>query len=232
MTAFDLAALVWFVIAFEESKYIPALHAQVRPHPDEEAPSNIDQQNFTKRDPDIKNNPLSPVETTTAHSIDTTIPKLSYRQRLRFITPTGESYWETLMRPFPALIYFPVVMYTALQYSFGLAWISVIGSTISIVYPYPPYNFSPSGIGLMSLGCFVGCILGSVYGGLLSDWSVVRLARKNGGYYEPEMRLHLLHLPFVSQAAGILMFGICTARVSLKRALTCPVPTGSANLVC
>lgn len=72
----------------------------------------------------------------------------------------------------------------------------------------PPYNFNSSQIGLMSLPSFIGTTLGSLVVGPLSDWSVVRLSRRNNGIYEPEMRLWLM-VPFVIFVPiGALMFGI------------------------
>lgn len=70
------------------------------------------------------------------------------------------------------------------------------------------------GVGNMNLGAFIGNILSSLYGGILSDRSIAYFARRNYGYFEPEMRLHMNHLPAVAQAGGILMFGITVSKVT------------------
>lgn len=216
----DLFFLLWFIFLYEESKYLPAEDsipgedAVVETRTTKDGGDKDKAPKASSEDVDVEiQSPRSSTRLDDT-TIDDSIPTKTWRQKLRLLTTTDENLWETAFRPFPILVNFPVVMYTALQYSFCLAWISVLGATIAIVYPYAPYGFSPSGIGLMSLGTFIGCILGSIYGGLLSDVSVVYLAKRNRGYYEPEMRLHILHLPVICQAAGILTFGLTTAKVS------------------
>lgn len=67
----------------------------------------------------------------------------------------------------------------------------------------------------MSLGPFVGNFLGSVYGGVLGDWVVVKLAKRNRGIFEPEMRLYILLLPALLMGGGLVFFGISADNVSL-----------------
>lgn len=84
-----------------------------------------------------------------------------------------------------------------------------------MVFSAPPYNFTTTGVGLMSLGPFVGNVLGSLYGGVLGDWIVVKLAKRNTGIFEPEMRLYILLLPALLIGAGLIMFGITADKVRL-----------------
>jgi len=65
----------------------------------------------------------------------------------------------------------------------------------------PPYEFSASQIGLMSLAPFIGQTLGSIIVGPLSDYVVLRLAKRNNGIYEPEFRFYCF-LPFVPFQCG------------------------------
>lgn len=206
---------VYFLFFYEESKYIPSLLGRNQPPTTSPIPSVTtgEPADGVKDDVTSTTTPLYQAKTMQDH-IDTSIPMLSVKERLRFVTKTDESLIECVWKPFVILYKFPAVLYTALQYSFGLAWISVIGATISIIFPYPPYGFSPAGIGNMSLGPFIGCILGSIYGGVLADRIIRPLAKRNYGYYEPEMRLHMNHLPAICMAGGILMFGLTVARVS------------------
>ncbi|KAF8852516.1 MFS general substrate transporter [Acephala macrosclerotiorum] len=62
------------------------------------------------------------------------------------------------------------------------------------------------------LGSFIGCILGAVYGGIFADGMILRLARRNGGFYEPEMRLRQLQVPSLVMPAWVVMFGLTIAR--------------------
>lgn len=148
--------------------------------------------------------------------IDPNIPMNSYKQRLRWTTTTNEAYFTMFFEPFTVLFRFPHVMFTALQYASGVAWLTILSSVLSISYASPPYNFSPAGIGYMSLGPFVGNTIGSVYGGVLGDWMIKFLARRNKGYFEPEFRLYLLHLPAIFMAGGLIMFGATTDKVIIR----------------
>src|ERR1700691_459007 len=60
----------------------------------------------------------------------------------------------------------------------------------------------------MNVAAIVGGTIGALVIGPLSDWSILYLARRNKGIYEPEMRLWMMapFVPFVP--AGALMFGI------------------------
>ena len=82
----------------------------------------------------------------------------------------------------------------------------------------PPYNFDSAQIGLMNVPAFIGTTLGSLVIGPLSDRSILFLARRNKGIYEPEMRLWMMtpFVPFVP--AGALMFG-----TALNNGLSWPI---------
>jgi hypothetical protein len=212
-TAVDGALLLYFCFFFEESKYIPHLEAQqLSPEVSTSIPA-------TKKDniSETQTGEMSTcgtLETSNAplHRINSDIPLLTWRQRMRLVTKTDESLLGVVRTAVIILFRFPAVMYTALTYAFCLCWISAQASIISIVFTQPPYNFGTIGVGNMSLGVFIGCILGSVYGAI-SDRAILWFTRKNYGYYEPEMRLQLNHFPAVCMSGGFIMFGITTAKV-------------------
>jgi len=77
----------------------------------------------------------------------------------------------------------------------------------------PPYNFGDVGIGLLNLPAFIGTLIGFVWGGPLSDWSIVWFTKKNNGIYEPEMRLYLATLPALLGPVGLFLYGYGTAAV-------------------
>lgn len=98
-------------------------------------------------------------------------------------------------------------------------------SAISVIFSAPPYNFSTAGVGYMAVGPFVGNVFGSLYGGPLSDWSIRWLARRNGGVFEPEMRLYILMPPTLIMSAGLIVFGWMAGEVgALATALCTPRP--------
>lgn len=112
--------------------------------------------------------------------LDLNIPLLTWRQRMRLITPTDESLLHLIWTSVQVFSQFPIVMYTALQYAFALCWISAQASPVSMVSTPPPYNFGTVGVGNMSLGVFIGCIIRSMYGGA-TDRVIKVLARRNYG---------------------------------------------------
>ena len=88
-----------------------------------------------------------------------------------------------------------------------LAWATVMTASLSTYMIIAPYNFTSAEIGLMNLPPFIGATLGSLICGPVSDRLVLRLASRNNGIYEPEMRFWVF-LPFVPFAiAGAFWFG-------------------------
>lgn len=150
------------------------------------------------------------------HYIDRSIPMDTWRRRLRFMTKTDEPLLPLFYRPLVTLFVFPAVTYTGLQYSFCLCWITVLSNVTALIMPKAPYNFNSGAIGLMGLSTFIGCIIGSIYAGFLGDWAVLRLAKRNRGRFEPEMRLHLQHAPAIIMSGGVLLFGLTIAKVGFS----------------
>jgi hypothetical protein len=89
----------------------------------------------------------------------------------------------------------------------------------AIYFTLPPYNFSSSGVGLLNIPTFIGSILGGFFGGQLSDYSIQWLARRNGGVYEPEMRLWLALPSVVIIPAGYFMFGLSVSQAGYTNLL-------------
>ncbi|KAF5696297.1 major facilitator superfamily transporter, partial [Fusarium mundagurra] len=174
------------VFAFEETKYIPLSVGQVDNDVASFGQSSVE-------DIDSKNK-VDGDAATIATQTEPAIPMNSYRQCMRWTTTTSENLPRLFMMPF-YVITLPHVMFTALQFASGICWLVVFMQVISIIFAAPPYNFSTAGIGYMSLGPFVGNLFGSIYGGPLADWTCVRLAKRNGGVFEPEMRLYPLAIP-------------------------------------
>lgn len=199
-----------FILFYEETKYTPVVMGM-----SSDSQPSISQSISTK---DIKSDQQPDIECTrrqeSNHELDTTIPLKTWRQRLALVTYTAEPIWPYIHRPFVVLTTFPAVLFCALQYALGIVWLTILSSVLGLVFPLPPYNFTPQQIGFMSIGPFVGNLLGSVYGGFLGDRSILFFARRNRGYYEPEMRLYILHLPALTLAGGLIMFGVTIDRVS------------------
>jgi MFS family permease len=153
-------------------------------------------------------------------SVDDTIPIRPLRQRYALYTPSPPSSYtwpRHLYQPFLLIYHFPAVAFTSIIWAFCLSALSVVAVSQSDLLPLPPYNFSSAGVGLTNVPAAIGNILGTLWGGPVVDWYIVRSARKNGGIYEPEMRIHLFVLPAVVMVVGVFVFGLTIAEVCLQR---------------
>lgn len=72
----------------------------------------------------------------------------------------------------------------------------------------PPYNFSVGQQGLVFLGPCIGNLIGSLLCGNLNDALARWSSRRNGGVFEPEMRLPVVLFPALLVPTGLLMFGL------------------------
>ena len=208
--------LICVILFFEESKYIPALNSQ------EVAvtSSSSRAQNHTPKGKDeveILQNPTPDNDDASKQTTPTDhIPRpKSYRQRLALYTKTDESLLPYFRQPIIALFTFPAVAYTAITYGTTLAWFAIFTSIQATYLIEPPYNFDATGVGLMNVAPFVGGIVGFFIGGYLSDKMIVFLSKRNGGIYEPEMRLWLALPVAVTNPASLLMLGLGLAYVCL-----------------
>ncbi|KAL3444561.1 major facilitator superfamily domain-containing protein [Aspergillus insuetus] len=187
--------LLLVLFFFEESKYVPASSRQ----------AGVATTMTTTQDDDKGLAPATITQTSTTFSRQSQKP---LRQRLAFITKTPDPISRHFYQPLLILISFPAVAYTATAYGTLLAFFSACASAGSYFMIYPPYNFSPSAVGLFHLGGFTGALLGTLTMAPLIDWMIVRLAKRNGGVFEPEMRLWMsIPAAFVNCVAMIL-FGI------------------------
>jgi hypothetical protein len=219
MGIFDAVLFLCFCFLYEETKYLPLFTG--RASTTEEDDDQIDVSSQHKKKQQDKGDTTTAAQKIVSatepsaghHQLDHTIPRNSWKKRLALFTPTPEPIWPHFYRPFGVLI-FPAVAFAALQYAAGVVWLTILSNVLSLTFPLPPYNFTPEQIGFTSLGPFIGNLLGTVYGGVLGDWSILYFSRRNKGFYEPEMRLYILHLPAILLAGGLIMFGVTLSRVS------------------
>ncbi|KAJ5665462.1 uncharacterized protein N7477_007910 [Penicillium maclennaniae] len=146
-----------------------------------------------------------------AVQLDYSIPKKSFLKKLAPWSNSPLPFGQLVKHSYhPFLIMFsiPAVFYMALEYGIMAACTTVPVTTLSSVMTLPPYNFGSAQIGLMGLPPFIGTSLATLICGPLSDRIGLYLAKRNGGIFEPEMRLWLClaFTPFVP--AGLFMFGI------------------------
>lgn len=119
---------------------------------------------------------------------------------------SDDPFWKVLTRPLMMLI-FPQVLFSFFAYGLTTSWLVVVGSVLAQLFTAPPYNFSVSGVGLVSIASLVGAIVGAFISGPIADWVVKAMARKNGGIYEAEFRLVLIVISFVLGGMSFFGFG-------------------------
>ena len=194
--------LVLILLFFEESKYTginTSDQHRLRYDPSVEPATNADNEKPATEF----------IERTTSNApLDTTIKMKPYSKRLAWITPTKGHIWRHFYQPIIILFTFPAITYTAITYGSLLAWFALLISIQADYLIQPPYNFTAKGVGLMNLAPFIASIPGVAIGGYLSDRSILWLARRNNGIYEPEMRLWLALPAAIIVPASLLMFGL------------------------
>ncbi|KAL8705100.1 MAG: hypothetical protein Q9201_001783 [Fulgogasparrea decipioides] len=93
--------------------------------------------------------------------------------------------WDSLIR-FVLTFKFSVVVVGVLAYCFTWYWFML---TIITMVPAAYVQYSPQIQGLLFLGLLVGTVFSELFtSGRLSDYIVIKLAKKNGGVRLPEMR--------------------------------------------
>jgi len=117
------------------------------------------------------------------------------------------SFVKAILRPFPFLLS-PAVWFTFFAYGCTTVWLVVVSVIYSLVFGSAPYFFDATKVGLVSIGPFIGAVIGTVLAGPISDWSVKWAAKRNNGIYEPEFRLFLLVPMFILDIAGYIGWAV------------------------
>lgn len=143
-------------------------------------------------------------ETTTHEALSA---KKTYVQGLAVYTGTytQENLFQLILAPFVSCT------------NLAVTWIIITSGTITATYVAqaiilaqifspPPYLLTPTGIGNLFLGPFIGCVICTIVVGSLNDVFIKFCARKNNGVYEPEYRL-LLTIIGLTAGVGLMVFG-------------------------
>ncbi|KAI1397893.1 MFS general substrate transporter [Hypoxylon fuscum] len=134
--------------------------------------------------------------------------KHTYWQELKIFhgRVSDDPFWKVLTRPLLMLI-FPQVLFSFFAYGLTTSWLVVVGSVLAQLFTAPPYNFTVSGVGLVSIASLVGAIVGAFISGPIADWIIKTMSRRNGGIYEPEFRLVLVAITFLLGGMSFFGFG-------------------------
>ena len=200
--------LIAFVFFYEETMFSRPI--------DGVAASNARSEHLEDKDPEmpaareISRTEKEPLENAPV-VIDHSIPKKTYWQKLALWSispiPWGQAAKHSY-EPLMILFSFPAVFFMAFEYGVMTACTTVPVTTLSAVMTLPPYNFGAAQIGLMGIPPFIGASVATLTTGPLSDRFALFLAKRNGGIFEPEMRLWLAVAFTLFVPAGLFMFGI------------------------
>ncbi|KDQ58234.1 hypothetical protein JAAARDRAFT_193657 [Jaapia argillacea MUCL 33604] len=137
------------------------------------------------------------------------LPAKTYVEELKpwsgYVSPVG--IFEVFFRPFPFILS-PVIRFSIFSYGLTTCWIVILSAVSSVVFGSPPYNFTASQVGLVSIGPLVAGILTTFIAGPLTDYFATWFAKRNKGIYEPESRLYVMILMLVLQVAGFAFWAL------------------------
>lgn len=134
-------------------------------------------------------------------------PKKTFWQQTALFTGkySDENLLQLVIAPFAvcsnvAVLWFVLVSGTVTATYVAQAYV------VAQIFSFPPYNLTPSGVGLLFLGPFVGGIIGSLLLGAIFDPIIKWFCAKNKGVYEPEYRLIVIVFGLAT-GAGLIGWG-------------------------
>lgn len=101
---------------------------------------------------------------------------------------TRHALLQGLVRPLKMLALSPVLLVISLYTAFAYGVLYLLFNTIPMVFQ-EGYHWSIGITGLVYIPLGLGYCVGLLVFARMSDGTVIRLTKKNGGVYEPEMRL-------------------------------------------
>lgn len=148
--------------------------------------------------------------------INMDIKKKSYFAKLKlwYNNPQNVSFGQFIImavRPVYIFFGFPAIAFSGMFYGWALVWYNVYNATASSILSSPPYNFDSLQVGLTYIAPSIGALLGGLYSGPLTDWFMIRLAKRNNGVREPEQRLWGLSAYCIIIIGGLILWGVGAA---------------------
>ncbi|PNS21542.1 hypothetical protein CAC42_901 [Sphaceloma murrayae] len=131
----------------------------------------------------------------------------TYAENLKIFNGTfsNESFFMLCFGPFATCLNVAVLWVVILS-GYYLSLYVTVAYLLAQIFSPPPYLLTPSGVGYLSLGPFVGGLVAACVGAALNDRLVRWCAKRNKGVYEPEYRLLIAHLGLIG-IAGFIGWG-------------------------
>ncbi|KIW67166.1 hypothetical protein, variant [Phialophora macrospora] len=117
------------------------------------------------------------------------------------------SLFGAFIRPW-ALFSYVSVIWNVMAFSIHISCFVICITLIAVVIGAPPYGFSSSMQGLTYLSFVLGNVIGAYLCGRCNDLVSQRLARRNHGVFEPEMRLPVVLVPIIGTPIGLVLIGV------------------------
>ncbi|GME65294.1 putative mfs transporter protein [Neofusicoccum parvum] len=142
-------------------------------------------------------------------------PAKTFWQQTAVFTGTysNDNFLQLVIAPF-AVCLNVAILWIVIVSGMSVAFYVAQSYVMAQIFSAPPYLLTASGVGYLSMGPFIGGLLGAVFMGVVSDPLIGWASRRNGGVYEPEYRL-LCMLPGVLSGLGLMLFGhLCEQQAS------------------
>lgn len=125
------------------------------------------------------------------------------------LIPQRRLHLEDFLTSFYMLNY-PSVLFPFWFYTWSWTFMNILPA-ISMAKIYSSlYGFKSGPIGLCTgIPLVIGCVIGELSAGKLSDYILYRKAKHNDGVVKPEHRLYLTCFSAVCGPAGMIIFGVC-----------------------
>ncbi|CAH2351007.1 protein Hol1p [[Candida] railenensis] len=226
---------------FDRTKYIPIIDSAVSNSSDDQIDTNV-QDKKENADEEISDEKIGSETVTTDKIKHVNSPRLmtmtsenpetaaqelgynaedekwSYWKRIAVITPSsylkGTGFLQYIYR---FVIYFkvftiPAVWFSGILWGLQDAYMSFFLTTQDDYFTEDPWNYTENGVAIMNVPTLIGAVIGCIMSGIISDYHILWLAKRNNSIYEPEMRLWLLIVTMIISPLGLIMFGVGAAR--------------------
>ncbi|KAK7423530.1 hypothetical protein QQX98_000988 [Neonectria punicea] len=108
-----------------------------------------------------------------------------------------------------AILRHPVAIWGCAMWSVLFTWNIIQGAIADQIFATPPYNLSPSDVGLVvGIAPFIGSALGTIGGGWICDFVAKAMSARNRGLYEPEFRLVVMLPSLITVTIGAFGLGM------------------------
>ncbi|EXJ63758.1 hypothetical protein A1O7_00093 [Cladophialophora yegresii CBS 114405] len=152
---------------------------------------------------------LEKTMTSASHaSVDSIPPKKTWFQELAVYNGTfvDDSVWKMAIASVAILLNVGAT-YQVLMTGVIIAWYVAVAILSGVVFASPPYLLSSASVGYMSVGPFIGGLIGAIFSLVISEPLVKSMTRRNKGVYEPEFALLPISLGGVCSVAGLVGWG-------------------------